>query len=502
MSNHPNRHSPPPIASAAVLRGVIPDDEKVPLKEKLAYGFGGLSGGIDAHAEKYINNPIFVLTCGISPAIMSLCAVIFSFWSGVCDMIMGYVSDKTRTRWGRRKPYIFLGAFLMAAWGPVLFLIDSSWPTPGIIAWMVGANLVALVFFAIWNIPYQCVLLECTTNSTERTNVATWRAYTGTLAGLGMAWLWWLVQRPIFNDITGQPDVIKGAFWVFVGLGVLVLGFGLMPLFVKERAHVSSKNEPTTELTLRENLKLTFQSRSFVVLVIFTFLMTLAGAVKGGLEFYTRLNYVFRGDTQLAATYTGIGGTLATCIGLAGIPLFQYLANRYGKIFAVKVIMASGFISSISTLFLYTPNHPFLSLIPGLLVVPGMTAIWVIIPSMKGDCVDEDLLQTGHRRSGSFESTFSWTLRLSTSLATLISGPIVVLVGYNASLKSALQPEPVIQNMRIALAIAPAVIMGLAIWMIHKYPLNNQRIAEIQDELSRRKASTGPSDGYVPATAT
>ncbi len=488
MSNPTSQHSPPSRAPAAVVREVIPENEKVPFKEKLAYGFGGLAGGIDAHAEKFILNPIFVVTCGISPAIMSACAVILSVWSGVCDMIMGYLSDKTRTRWGRRKPYMFAGAFLMAAWGPVLFLFDQSWPTSWIIAWMVGASAVALVFFAIWNIPYQCVLLECTTNSTERTNVATWRAYTGTLAGLGMSWLWWLTQRPIFNDVSGQPDVIRGAFWVFVGLGVIVLGFGLMPLFVKERTSVSSKNEPATELTLRENLKLTFQSRAFVILIVFTFLLMLATAVKGGLEFYTRLNYVFRGDTQLAATYTGIGGTLSTCIGLAGIPLFQYLANRYGKIFAVKVIMASGFLSSISTIVLYTPSYPFLSLIPSLLVVPGMNAIWVIIPSMKGDCVDEDLLLTGRRRSGSFESTFSWTLRLSVSLATLISGPLVVLVGYDANLKGALQPEPVIQNMRIVLAIAPALIMGLAIWIIHKYPLTSQRIAEMKSELDQRRA--------------
>jgi GPH family glycoside/pentoside/hexuronide:cation symporter len=489
MSNRPTPSSPPSPAPAPYVRKPIPAHEKVPLKEKLAYGFGGLAGGIDAHSEKYILNPIFVLTCGISPAIMSFCAVIYSLWSGVCDMIMGYVSDKTRTRWGRRKPYIFVGAFVTAAWSPLLFLFDQSWPLTWVIAWMVGVTLIATSLMSVWNIPYQCVLLECTTNSTERTNVATWRAYTGTLAGLGMAWLWWLIQRPVFNDITGKPDVIKGAFWVFVGLGVLVLVFGLMPLFVKERAAVSTNNEPVSELSLLENLKLTFQSRAFVILVLFTFLMVVAGAVKSGVEFYTRLNYVFRGDTQLAATLTGIGGTLSTIVGLLGIPLFQYLANRYGKIFAVKLIMAIGFLSSISTIFLYNPEYPYLSLLPGLLVVPGGAAIWVIIPSMKGDCVDEDLLKTGRRRSGSFEATYSWTLRVSTALATLIAGPVVVLVGYDASLKGALQPESVIQNMRIVLAIAPAAIMAAAIWMIHKYPLNDQRIAEIKTEIDRRQAS-------------
>jgi GPH family glycoside/pentoside/hexuronide:cation symporter len=140
-------------------------------------------------------------------------------------------------------------------------------------------------------------------------------------------------------------------------------------------------------------------------------------------------------------------------------------------------------------LVFYTPDNPYLSLIPGLLVVPGMTAIWVLIPSMTGDCVDEDQLRTDRRREGSFQSTFSWVLRVSTALATLISGPLVVLVGYNAALKGALQPESVIFKMRILLAIAPAAIMGLALWMIHKYPLTPQRIAEVKSELDQRRAN-------------
>jgi GPH family glycoside/pentoside/hexuronide:cation symporter len=108
---------------------------------------------------------------------------------------------------------------------------------------------------------------------------------------------------------------------------------------------------------------------------------------------------------------------------------------------------------------------------------------------MTGDCVDEDQLRTNRRREGSFQSTFSWVLRLSTAIATLISGPIVVLLGYNAALKGQLQPESVIFNMRIVLAIVPAAIMGLAIWMIHKYPLNPKRIGEIHDELKARSAA-------------
>ena len=467
----------------------IPPAERVPLKEKLAYGMGGMSGGIDSQSEKYVLNPIFVVTCGISPAIMSYCAVFYSFWSGFCEMLVGAFTDKTRTRWGRRKPYLFVGAFLMALWMPALFLFNQGWSLFWIIAWMIGAHVVALIFNAIWNIPYQCLLLECTPHSTERTNVAAWRAYTGTITGLGMAWIWWLIQRPVFNDAAGNPDIIHGAAWVFAGLGVLVLIFGLMPLFVKERTEAVAGTKPLINLTLRENLRLTFTSRPFVILILFTFLMTLSVAVKGSLEFFTRLNYVYKGDQQLAATVSGVGGTISTFVGLAGIPLFQWIAKRWSKVLAVKLIMAVGFFGSLSTLVFYTPDNPYLSLIPGLLVVPGMTAIWVLIPSMTGDCVDEDQLRTDRRREGSFQSTFSWVLRVSTALATLISGPLVVLVGYNAALKGALQPEAVIFKMRILLALAPAAIMGLALWMIHKYPLTPQRIAEVRDELKARSAA-------------
>jgi GPH family glycoside/pentoside/hexuronide:cation symporter len=263
---------------------------------------------------------------------------------------------------------------------------------------------------------------------------------------------------------------------------------GLAPLLVKERVKPTARQTSGPQRSLKENLKLTFTSRPFLTLIAFSLFLMMATYVKGNLEFFARLNYVFQGDQKLAATVSGVGGTLSAIIGILGIPIFQWVANRHGKIFGVKLIMGIGFFASLSTWFLYTPEMPYLSLVPGLLLAPCMTAVWVLIPSMTGDVADHDELRSGERREGAFAASYSWTLKLSISLATLLSGPLVNLCGYDSSLKGALQPEKVITNMRIAVAIVPAVVSAAGIWMIHKYPLTTEKIAEVKAELDARHA--------------
>lgn len=466
----------------------VPPHERVSIKEKAAYGVGGVAGGLQ-NSENFVMNPIFVVMMGISPTIMSICMMIYRVWDGITDMLMGWQSDRTRGRWGRRKPYIFIGAILGCLWLPVLFFVNPNWSIPVIVAWMVSVRLVTFLFDTIWNIPYQCLLLEASPNSVERTNLAAWRGYVSKLAGLGMTWIWFLIQLPIFHNIHGEVDLLNGARWVYASLGLLMLFTGLAPLFVKERVEPTARQKSGPQRSLLSNLKLTFTSRPFVILIIFSLLLMMSTNLKQGLEFFTRLNYVFQGDQQLAAKVTGIGGTLGGIIGIAGIPIFQWIANHHGKILAVKIIMGIGFFASLSTLVFYTPANPYLSLIPGLLLAPCMTAVWVLIPSMTGDVADHDELRSGERREGSFAATYSWTLKLSISMAILLSGPLVELAGYDASLKEAVQSEETIQNMRILLAIIPALVSAAGIWMIHKYPLTTAKIAEVKSELDRRRSA-------------
>ncbi len=464
-----------------------PSSDKVPAKEKLAYGVGQISGSLHNTVDERFMSPIFVLHLGVSPGLIGIFNLIWRLWDAVTDVLMGWISDNTRTRWGRRRPYMLLGAILVAFWMPVIWLFGRNWDLPTIIIWMFVCQLLLYLFSTIWNIPYQSMLLEITPDSTERTSVAAWRSYIAAPIGLGAAWLWYFAQHPMFHGPDGQPDIINGAFWLTIVLSVLVLVCGVIPaFFCRERYYAQAQHQKA--IPLREEIRLTLTNRPFLLLVLLTFLFYMGSHLKAGLAFYTKVFYVCGGDENLAAKIAGIEGTLYVFASILGVPIFQWLAKRHGKRASLAAVMAVTFFGSLSTWFTYLPEHPYLSIFSTLLLAPATSGIWVLLPSLTGDVVDHDELRTGERREGSFASTFSWTFKLTASLAVGFSGLLVVWVGYDASTK-AIPPMEVIDRMRWLLILIPALFIGPAIWLAARFPLTTARIAENRALLEARRGA-------------
>jgi GPH family glycoside/pentoside/hexuronide:cation symporter len=392
----------PPIAPPAAISA----SDKVPLKEKLAYGAGGFAGSVGPNLDNALLRPIFVITLGLSPALMSLFDAIYRIWDALTDALMGSVSDNTRSRWGRRRPYILLGAILVSLWMPVLWMFDPTWNLNTIILYMVATQLVLTVCTTIWNVPYQCLLLEFSADSRERTNAAATRAYFGKVGGFCMGWVWWLTQRPIFYDEAGKPDIIRGAFWVSLAGGLLVLALGSLPaLFCRERFYAAAKAQKSVPIL--DSIKSTMSNRPFWFLIGLALTLSLASSAAQGLAFFVNLIYVCKGDQGLASTIGGLGSTVTLFTGFAAIPLCQWVANRYGKKIATLCTLGLFFLWGTATWVVYNPAYPYLVLITGVIHSIANTAIWVLIPSMTGDVVDHDELQTGQRREGSYAAVFS-----------------------------------------------------------------------------------------------
>jgi GPH family glycoside/pentoside/hexuronide:cation symporter len=463
----------------------VPENERVSLKEKIAYGLGNVGAGIQENAEKMVMNPVFVIGVGLSQALLSLATVIYRIWDAITDLTMGWVSDNFRSKWGRRRPFIFVGAILMGLIMPIGFFFSESWSLPVIGTWMIVTTLLLYTCLTIFNVPYQCLLLEMSPNTNERTNVAAVRAYLGMTVQFVMTWLWWATQRPIFH-VDGQPDVLNGTRWIICGLAVVVIVLGLLPaIFCKERFYKSAKTQE--KLSIWTNLKLTFKNGPFVLIMAIVLIFTIGLNLKWGLDFFTKLYYVCGGDQELASTIQGIQGTLQIVLSIAGIPIFQWIANHKGKVTALTIIVALVTFASLSTWFCYTPANPYLSMLPVFFIGPAVSAIWVIIPSMVGDIVDYDELKTTERREGAFSAVFSWNLKVAWSVAGGMSGVLVVWAGYQAGLHKESVPENILYNMRLMLTFVPAVIIALTIPLIVKYPLNTRRVAEVKAQLEERR---------------
>lgn len=458
---------------------------KVPFAEKLAYAAGNPVDQLASGVVGRLTNPIFVVTMGISPSLISLVTVLYRFWDALTDVAAGWLSDNTRSRWGRRRPFIFVSAIATGLWMPVIWFFPQGWPTALLLTWMVGMWMVRDVFASAWNVPYQALMLEMSSNPKERTSISALRSYFGSLGAIVVGWVWYLTQLPVFEDATGKVDIILGARWVTFGFGLVVIVLGVLPaIFAKERFYHQASKQP--RVSLRDNFRFTFTNRPFWFLVGFTFLFVLGTSAKGGLSFYTELFYVCGGDQKLCAKINGLEASLTLGLGLAGIPLFQWLANKFGQ--KPVLMFAMGIVStaSLSTLVTYTPKMPYLMMLTGLLQAPAMSGLWLLLPPMLGDIVDYDELRTKERREGAFMSIYSWVFKLGYTLAAAVSGPIVELAGFRIKLGVG-QAEGVMETMRWLLAFIPSGMVGVGLLVLAFYPLGRRRMAEVRAELEARR---------------
>jgi glycoside/pentoside/hexuronide:cation symporter, GPH family len=460
-------------------------DGKVPIREKLAYGLGSPLDGFSGGAVGTMTNPIFVMMFGISPSLLSLVGLLYKVWDALTDVGAGWLSDNARTRWGRRRPFVFVGAIMTGLWMPVIWFFPQGWPTGLLVTWMVGCWMVRDVFASMYNIPMQCLLVEMTPSAKERTSISAIRSYFGNATGLLVGWLWFFTQLSVFNDASGQPDIILGTRWVTSILGVCVIIAGVMPaFFVKERFYHQAEKQP--KISLKDNFKFTFTNKPFLLLVCFTLIFTIGTSSKNGLAFFTKMYFVFGGDQKLAATVAGVESTLTIFVGLMGIPIFQWLANKYGNRNALMIAMAIVSTASFSTIWTYTPTMPYLTILTGVLLAPATAGMWVVIPPMLGDIMDYDELRTSERREGSFASIYSWQLKMAFAIGGGLSGPLVELVGFRIA-NGVNQPEEVINRMRILLATIPFVLVAISMILLWRFPLNRARMAEVNAELVRRR---------------
>jgi len=467
-------------------------DGKVPMREKLAYGLGSPLDGFAGGVVGAMTNPIFVMMMGISPSLLSLVGLLYRVWDAITDIGAGWLSDNARTRWGRRRPFVFVGAILAGLWMPVIWFFPQGWPTGLLVTWMVGCWMVRDVFASMYNIPMSCLLLEMTPSTKERTNISAIRSYFGNASGLLVGWFWFFTQLSVFNDASGQPDIILGTRWVTAIFAVFVIVAGVVPAFVvKERFYHQAAKQP--KISLKENFKFTFTNKPFLLLVCFTLIFTIGTSSKNGLAFFTKMYFVFGGDQKLAATVTGVESTLTIIVGILGIPVFQWLANRFGNRNALMVAMGIVSTASFSTIFTYTPSMPYLTILTGVLLAPATAGMWVVIPPMLGDIVDYDELRTGERREGSFSSIYSWQLKMAFAIGAAISGPLVELVGFRVS-NGTSQPGEVIDRMRILLATIPFVLVAISMALLTRYPLHRARMAEVNAALVERRGTIGGTE--------
>ncbi len=463
-------------------------EDRIPGKQKLCYGAGTMVGAFSGYIVMEMFTPIFNIGLGISPVILGGILMFYRLWDSFTDVIMGNLSDNARTRWGRRRPFIVIGAILVGLFLPLLWQAPEHWSQGALITYIVIAGVFLYTSSTIWGMPYYSLGMELTPDYNERTRLTAVRAMFEKVAGIFAGWMLALVSLQIFADpVTGEPNLVNGMKHISWLLGLIVIVLGVLPgIFVKER-YYEKEVVNQAKIGLIKSIKTTLSCKPFMLLMAVFLLQVIGSKMVAGLGMYLNIYYINEGDLQQAGIIEGLKGTAMLVPGILSVPFWAWVSEKIGKRQAVAATIVLGFIGNILIYFCYTPANPYLQIVPSVFLSAFGSAIWMLIPSMQADIADYDELQTSERREGSFSSVSSWFYKFSAALTVGISGLILAGTGFDVVKYDKVQPPEVLERMMSWYVFLPMILWALALFLLFRYKLTHNAVLEVRAKLEERR---------------
>jgi GPH family glycoside/pentoside/hexuronide:cation symporter len=456
--------------------------DRVPLPQKIGYGLGSIVDMWGHWLYPSLAFQVFNIFLGMAPGLISTVQMIKIFIDAASDAIFGWISDNTRTRWGRRRPFILVGGVLAGIGLPLMFAVGKGWSDTQYFIFMLISMVLYVPVMSCFNMPWSSLGSEMTPDYHERTSVMSIRNAIQKGPELAMFFAAQFTTLAIFRDASGKPDILRGAqtYCAILGL-IMVLASVAIFLLVRERYYEKLVSRTQTHIPLADTLWRTLRCKPFRHIVGMMLAYGIGTAMVAALGYYATVYYVCKGDVVLATQWNTAMGLAGMAFGFAGIPFFSTLARRKGKRVALATVLSLAICAFIGDWWLYDPVRPWLQLFACGFVAFTGAGFWTLYGSTVADVVDYDELQTGQRREGSFAACQSWISKVGIALGVGASGWILQFTGFDA--KQAIQDEHAIFMIRILLSGIPVIGLALALVAVLRFELSEARMLEIRSQL-------------------
>lgn len=482
--------------SAAPHTRTAPAD-RVRLLHKLAYGSGAFVNNLLAAAS---GGMMIVLNLGLgmNPALVGLLGALPRLTDALTDPLMGYISDNTRTRWGRRRPFIFAGAIAAGVIFALLWQLPRGQSEQFYFVYFLVGSILFFMGYTVFATPWVALGYELTPDYHERTRLMGTQNFVGQLAYVVSPWFLWIMTHKGFF-----PDQVAGAAGLAIIVAVVAIGLGLLPaILLRERmlgivAAGTAAGELANALGLAQRIRLgvssffrsfgeTLRSRPFLKLCVATFMVFNGFMLISSFQFYVIIYYVCGGDQAVGAKYAGYAGTVGGVSTFAVVAFITWLATRIGKRHAFFVSTGLSMFGYALKWICYNPAHPMLVVLPAPLLAFGLGGLFTLVPSMVADVVDTDELKTHRRREGMFGSVFWWTVKLGMAAALAGGGYLLNATGFDVNLGGDQLPRTIIL-LRFFDAGIPILASAVAIWAVATYPITEAKANEVRQVLESRR---------------
>jgi GPH family glycoside/pentoside/hexuronide:cation symporter len=414
-------------------------EDRIRFSQLSAYGAGGIIPIALFNVAGILVGLMGNISLGLSAFWLGAILIVPRLWDALSDPIIGHISDNTRTRWGRRRPYLLIGgiavavSFVLIWWIPKGDIVRAWFPTDSGYHWFQLSYILfsLLIFFTavnIFEIPHGALGMEMTTDYHERTRLFSAKSFVGNLFAMSTPWLFALASMEIFKGTGGNEADGMRYVSLMIAAFLIPLSFWWFFRLREPGFKKAAKHEKTP---FWKDMKCSTSNRNFIMLTLTIFTLAMGFNFVQLLGSYIPIFYVFGGDKVAGARLLGINGTIWAITGLLAVFPLNWISPKLGKRNTLTIAILLMCLAQISKIVCYNPVYPYLIIIPTILLSAGMLFFFTLGASMVGDICDEDELKTGYRAEGSYYSVFWWFIKMGTALASFVAGVLIVFTMFD-----------------------------------------------------------------------
>lgn len=336
-----------------------------------------------------------------------------------------------------------------------------------------------------FSVPYYALGIELAPSYHGRTRVVAYRSIFEKVQGLFTPWALSFCTMGVFLT------PLVGMKWLMILVGAIALPAVLLSsIMTKERTQVSKDSK---KVSIIRSMATTVKNVHFLKIAALYIVLQLSMGLFLQFGLFVNIFHVFGGDKESAmhfgAMMQGKVGSLGTVLAILSIPLITWMCKRFQKHNALRIALFTTGLGCILNWFCYTPANPNLQFILPFFFSLGISSTYTVLGTLFADVTDIDELNTGSRREGMFGAVMAWMSKAVGSIQGLAAGIILVSTGFVAGADS--QTPETIFKMRLMFSFVPATVLFLSILILHRYPLNRERMEEIKEIIAKRKEEQG-----------
>ena len=479
---------------------------KVPFSHKLAFGFGMFANQMFP-AALGVFLVVLVQGLGFSPLAWGFIYFAPRAFDAITDPIMGFISDNTRSKWGRRRQYVFAGGILMGIAYIAMWQLYKENSLNYNFIYFMSWSLVFYLGLTIFSVPYVAMGYEMSDDFHERTNIMAVAQFVGQWAWVIAPWFWVILYDPNWfpnpdSSVGGAaPDmgVRQLSIWVAIPCTLCAL---VPAIFIKSKSTVDRTDfKPINLSSIANSLvdiaKATaeaFAIPQFRKLAFATFLIFNSFNIIASFTFFIIVHHLFNSDAGAAGIWPAMHGCVGALVTtFIVIPVVAAISKRIGKKKTFILSQSISIIGYILFWFLFIPGKPYLFLLALPFHSFGIGGLFTLMMSMTADVCDVDELNTGKRREGILGAVYWWMVKFGHAFAGLLAGLIMWLVGFDPDAAT----QSAVDGLRLFYTLLPVAGVIGAIAIMWNYDITEEEAEKNRRELDARKSNPEPAPSSV-----